>query len=1171
MRMILKIATMVFRKCLHQAVDQLLAAFLNIAIIIKYIGLKELACVSRLNERRMITFKCVQICSNCRLLSFTFITKESIEALSPSVQSFILTMTNAQSIPKDTKRYLQYCNTDLEHCLLQFCMSSHATKAEDVLLSYRAKSEVEIPISTFYAKFKKEVTINNDKKLSLKDIQSNVRKIYVNKNMTLPEEDLEFANCKSIAEKIIKQLFDTKRNNQRKQRNDLHQSNCILTAEEELYVTQLCTILANCGHGLDVDEVRVCMNIIAPLPDGMPHSETASRNFIKRHPELKLSGSSGIDPQRASQATDAVRETYFCKLDSYIDVLYNLGKIKWKSFADIPPRLIYNMDEVGSDTTKRRNKVVKEADATIRVFTITPEGDKMPFHVTTCVTSRSDGQYQSPIDGVTEGAPPPVIIHSKKVSSDDVKPETVPDRLLRGVAPMGNTGEYKDATDAYKRNNVYGFLVLATPNGSMKQCTMLPYAEHFVASLPKNRDPLEAVILLLDGHSSRWDLPALLYLLQHGVYPFYLPSHTSIWSQANDVGPNMRLHKCISEAAKKRRRGIRGRAFTPSDWNVVFREAWADFLSRERSDFRQMKSNSATYAFGKTGIYPFNPRSSSWIDAIDTLGSSAQGQNLKFWRSYEIRPASDESVSLCESEKEDLLRDFISIDTMDSDAAKMMRAANKQGKSILARWRDRFEMKRKELIDTIDSDSASSATQEGWSSSQKRMYQDLLKLHPNDFVVTPKDKAAMKVILFVLCDADSLAKPAELSKEEHRKNYIRTVLAQTCLAESVKVQKIGTIEEDLKGVISTCTATKTGQDEWQLAEPYLDKESGTRKVRLTTIPTNDLMEKECYNVVGDALSDKATEKQKRQQKASINRRRKHESRRKQEVAVAKAKERRNDMLREEYQKMVRAFSAGGTYTFDQFMVLENKLTDPFVCDIDVEGETMRAYANHHESGAFNLVLHQTITSELFSEKRSSTGSGNEDGNARKRQKTSSGRRQVPTRNSEDGISATEYLEDFDRAKGIECTKDAIKKLSRAKDSLASFHKSIVKYKQKKPSEYFKVPDGNVKSHVTLLYRLFDGPAYTTKGLGEMKAYLDKQVVLQETTDARISKIEQRIVEIETQLQDLTASVETNKVNEEEESAGDNEDEDSVREEEIEAMEEDEIDDVTSQHPDGESA
>ena len=92
-----------------------------------------------------------------------------------------------------------------------------------------------------------------------------------------------------------------------------------------------------------------------------------------------------------------------------------------------------------------------------------------------------------------------------------------------------------------------------------------------------------------------------------------------------------------------------------------------------------------------------------------------------------------------------------------------------------------------------------------------------------------------------------------------------------------------------------------------------------------------------------------------------------------------------------------------------------------------------------------------------------------------------------------------------------------------------------------------------------------------KGLGEMKACLDKQVVLQETTDARISKIEQRIVEIETQLQDLTASAEANKANEEEESAGDNKDEDSVREEEMEAMEEDETDDATSQHPDGESA
>ena len=250
------------------------------------------------------------------------------------------------------------------------------------------------------------------------------------------------------------------------------------------------------------------------------------------------------------------------------------------------------------------------------------------------------------------------------------------------------------------------------------------------------------------------------------------------------------------------------------------------------------------------------------MDAIDTLGSSAQGQNLKFWCSCKIRPASDESVSLCESEKEDLLRDFVSTDAVDSDAAKMMRAANKQGKSVLARWRDRFEMKRKELISAIDSDSTSSAVQEGWSSSQKQMCQDLLKLHLNDFVVTPKDKATMKVIRFVLCDADSLAEPAELSEEEHRKNYIRTVLTQTCLAESAKVQKIGTVEEDLKGIVSACAATKTRQDEWQLAEPCLDKESGTQKVRLMTIPTNDLMEKECHDVVGNALSDKAMEKQK---------------------------------------------------------------------------------------------------------------------------------------------------------------------------------------------------------------------------------------------------------------------------------------------------------------------
>ena len=343
---------------------------------------------------------------------------------------------------------------------------------------------------------------------------------------------------------------------------------------------QLCTILGASGHGLDRDEILMCIDLIAST-GGQSHSQSAVDGFFKRHGQLKLLGSSGIDPQRASQANEAVRDAYFCKLDAYINILYSMGRIKWKSFADVPNKFIYNMDELSSDTTKRRKKVAVAVDKSnksksdVRNYTITPEGDRMPFHITVCLTTRADGQYICPAHGVKEGAPPPVVIHSKSASTNPdaiLDPYDVPEKLLHGLAPMRS--DLKDGKDANERNNELGFLALATPNGSMKQCTMLPFAKHFVKNLPTERNPLEGIILLLDGHSSRWDLDALMYLFQNNVFPFFYPSHTSIWSQANDNGPNKRLHTCIENAAKLRRKGKYNSKFTPSDWNIIFREAY---------------------------------------------------------------------------------------------------------------------------------------------------------------------------------------------------------------------------------------------------------------------------------------------------------------------------------------------------------------------------------------------------------------------------------------------------------------------------------------------------------------------------------------------------------------------------------------------------------------------
>jgi hypothetical protein len=257
----------------------------------------------------------------------------------------------------------------------------------------------------------------------------------------------------------------------------------------------------------------------------------------------------------------------------------------------------------------------------------------------------------------------------------------------------------------------------------------------------------------------------------------------------------------------------------------------------------------------------------------------------------------------------------------------------------------------------------------------------------------------------------------------------------------------------------------------------------------------------------------------------MRRRRKHESQRRQAAATAIAKERREAMLREEYNKLVRIFSSGRHYSFDEFMALEKRLTDPFQCDVDIDGEQMRAFANHHEAGAFNLVLHRTITDELFSSKRSR--SNDDDDGARKRQKRSNGgRRQPPTRNSEDGISAAEFLVNFDRNKGISDAESNKKTLEREKRSLLTFHEKIVKFKEKNSDSYFTVPDGKVKNHIQLMYRLFGGTGYTTKSIDDMTNYLKKQVVVQATTDAKIEGIRIRLAEIQAQLQQMTNELET---------------------------------------------
>ena len=168
----------------------------------------------------------------------------------------------------------------------------------------------------------------------------------------------------------------------------------------------------------------------------------------------------------------------------------------------------------------------------------------------------------------------------------------------------------------------------------MTQEVFFKFAQHFINSLPQNHEP---VLLLLDGHGSRWALQALQLLLANKVYCFFIASHTSIWAQPNDCGLNLRFHRCIEYVCKHRRRG---KAHTPNAeyFNEIFPDGWRHYMNQEREDpLSENKSNNTTSAYEKTGMYPFDPDCFAWTEAMDNVGlTSSTQRDYKRQVSYEI-------------------------------------------------------------------------------------------------------------------------------------------------------------------------------------------------------------------------------------------------------------------------------------------------------------------------------------------------------------------------------------------------------------------------------------------------------------------------------------------------------------------------------------------------------
>jgi hypothetical protein len=74
--------------------------------------------------------------------------------------------------------------------------------------------------------------------------------------------------------------------------------------------------------------------------------------------------------------------------------LHGQGKIPWQNHCNVHARCVLNVDEVGSDTKKRRWKAIADKrDIFRRISNVTSEGDRMMGHVAARIAARADGEF----------------------------------------------------------------------------------------------------------------------------------------------------------------------------------------------------------------------------------------------------------------------------------------------------------------------------------------------------------------------------------------------------------------------------------------------------------------------------------------------------------------------------------------------------------------------------------------------------------------------------------------------------------------------------------------------------------------------------------------------------------------------------------------------------------
>ena len=154
----------------------------------------------------------------------------------------------------------------------------------------------------------------------------------------------------------------------------------ILPKEVEDFMAVIVEELALFGKGLGRRTVKKviegCLKEYKLLKHDTAYCQKTFENFLKRY-DYVCKNVKNIDPARASQVTPQNRAIMFANLDSLVEVVHAIDPLNcpWTRWEEVPARFKYNIDEMATDPTRHRNKIVLPKWIHERLFQSTPQGD----------------------------------------------------------------------------------------------------------------------------------------------------------------------------------------------------------------------------------------------------------------------------------------------------------------------------------------------------------------------------------------------------------------------------------------------------------------------------------------------------------------------------------------------------------------------------------------------------------------------------------------------------------------------------------------------------------------------------------------------------------------------------------------------------------------------------